>query len=83
MVGLGLLTQDFQEEKMAHITIKDLSENVELDRQAMQSIAGGSRWRGQGGAVGRMAVRGPRIVDFKTGAAGVASRQGTQNKTPR
>jgi hypothetical protein len=68
---------------MAHITIKDLSESVELDRQAMQSIAGGSRWRGQGGGVGRPTARGPLIVDFKTGAAGVALRQGTQSKTPR
>jgi hypothetical protein len=80
MAGLGLLTLDFQEEQMAHITIKDLSENVELDRQAMQSIAGGSRWRGQGGVVGRTPVRGQRIVDFKPGAA---PRQGTQNKAPK
>jgi hypothetical protein len=83
MVGLGLLTQDFQEVKMAHITIKDLSENVELDRQAMQSIAGGSRWLGQGGAVGRAPARSQGIVDFKTGVAGAAPRQGTQNKTPK
>jgi hypothetical protein len=82
MAGLGLLTLDFQEEKMAHITIKDLSENVELDRQAMQSIAGGSRWRGQGVGVGRVPARGPRIVDFKTGVAGAAARKGTQSKTP-
>jgi hypothetical protein len=30
---------------MAVIVIKDLSENVELDRQAMLAIAGGSRFR--------------------------------------
>jgi RecB family exonuclease len=83
MAGLGLLTLDLQEEKMAHITIKDLSENVELDRQAMQSIAGGSRWRGQAGAIGRTPARGQRIVDFKTGAAGAAARQGTQNKAAK
>lgn len=28
---------------MAYILIKDLSENVELDRQAMATIAGGAR----------------------------------------
>jgi hypothetical protein len=80
MVGLGLLTLDFQEVKMAHITIKDLSENVELDRQAMQSIAGGSRWRGQGGAVGRAPARSQGIVDFKTGVASAAPRPAVPNK---
>lgn len=68
---------------MAHITIKDLSENVDLDRQAMQSIAGGSRWRGQAGNVGRVPARGERIVDFKTGVAGTPSRQGTQRKAAK
>jgi hypothetical protein len=80
MVGLGLLTLDFQEVKMAHITIKDLSENVELDRQAMKSIAGGSRWRGQGGAVGRAPARSQGIVDFKTGVAGAAPRASAPHK---
>jgi hypothetical protein len=65
---------------MAHITIKDLSDNVELDRKAMQSIAGGSRWRGQGGAVGRPSAAGQRIVDFKTGAA---PRPGTPGKATK
>lgn len=31
---------------MATIVIKDLPENMELDRQAMQAISGGSRMRG-------------------------------------
>ena len=30
---------------MAIIVIKDLSENIDLDRQAMLAIAGGSRFR--------------------------------------
>jgi hypothetical protein len=33
---------------MATIVIKDLSENIELDRQAMQAIAGGARLRAAG-----------------------------------
>lgn len=72
MAGLGLLTLDFQEEEMAKIIVRDLSENLELDRKAMQSIAGGSRVRAQGkaGAV----AGGPRIVDFKTGVAQAPSR---------
>lgn len=32
---------------MAIIVIKDLPENMELDRQAMQAITGGTRMRGQ------------------------------------
>jgi hypothetical protein len=59
---------------MATITIKDLSENLDLDRKAMQSIIGGSRL---GSQVRRAGIRAadaapagsPRIVDFKTGVA--------------
>lgn len=53
---------------MGKIVIKDLSENVELDRKAMQAIAGGSRFRAQAGAVATaQQARGNRIVDFRTG----------------
>ena len=48
---------------MANIVIKDLSENIDLDRKAMQSIAGGARLRLRA----RAQARAPRIVDFKTG----------------
>jgi hypothetical protein len=65
MAGLGLLT--FQEEEMGKIVIKDLSENVDLDRKAMRAISGGARLRAQGGAVSAKQVREPRIVDFRTG----------------
>jgi hypothetical protein len=54
---------------MATITIKDLSENLDLDRKAMQSIMGGSRL-GAGSQVrrsGAVPVHSPKIVDFKTG----------------
>lgn len=41
---------------MATIVIKDLPENMDLDRQAMQAITGGSRLRGSPAA----SVRAPR-----------------------
>jgi hypothetical protein len=54
---------------MATIVIKDLSENTELDRQAMLAIAGGSRLR-----VGGRFVRPPpqkvRLFDPVRSAAG-------------
>ena len=61
---------------MATISIKDLSENLDLDRKAMQAILGGSRL-GSGAPVRRAGIRAsgvapatpPRIVDFKTGIA--------------
>jgi hypothetical protein len=58
---------------MASITIKDLPENLDLDRKAMQSIMGGSRLGSSPGYRMRRAgagpVHSPRIVDFKTGVA--------------
>jgi hypothetical protein len=51
---------------MASISIKDLSENVDLDRKAMQAIAGGSRLRSR--LVSRSPASSPKIVDFRTGA---------------
>jgi len=63
---------------MTTITIRDLSENLDLDRKAMQSITGGSRLGAGSGsrmrsagirASGAVPVRSPNIVDFKTGAA--------------
>lgn len=56
---------------MGTLTIKDLPENVELDRKAMQAVAGGSRWRGTAGSASASAAK-PRaqgLVDFKTGVA--------------
>jgi hypothetical protein len=58
---------------MAVIVITDLSENMDLDRKAMQAIAGGARWRSQGGAGGSPGVRGQRIVDFHTRVRGGAA----------
>jgi hypothetical protein len=57
---------------MASISIKDLSENVDLDRKAMRAITGGSRLRSpqlsRTPAAGAVPAATPRIVDFRTGA---------------
>jgi hypothetical protein len=54
---------------MATITVKDLSENLELDRKAMQAIAGGSRLSPSAGAFGKRPMQEQRLVDFRTGVA--------------
>lgn len=57
---------------MATITIKDLSDNTELDRKAMQAISGGARLRASAGAPRPGGVQpsgSQRIVDFRTGIA--------------
>lgn len=54
---------------MAHIVIKDLSDNLELDRKAMQAISGGARRRSQVRAAGVAPASSPGIVDFRTRAA--------------
>jgi hypothetical protein len=53
---------------MAIIVINDLSENTELDRQAMLAIAGGSRFR-TGGRVVRPAPQRVRLFDPVRSAA--------------
>jgi hypothetical protein len=52
---------------MATITIKDLSDNVDLDRKAMRDISGGARYRTAAAGPGAASTRGARIVDFRTG----------------
>lgn len=46
---------------MATIVIKDLPENIDLDRQAMQAITGGARMRGRPLAFARS---GPRSLEI-------------------
>jgi len=48
---------------MATIVIRDLSENTELDRQAMLAIAGGSRLRAGGGRFVRPVQSQGRLFD--------------------
>lgn len=55
-----------QENDMATITIKDLSDNTDLDRKAMQAISGGSRARTHAGVL--RPAQPQRIVDFRTKA---------------
>lgn len=52
------------------ILIKDLPDSIELDRQAMTAIAGGSRIRGRQTTLGRTVVRPDRIVNYPAGFAG-------------
>ncbi|BAL24497.1 hypothetical protein [Azoarcus sp. KH32C] len=47
---------------MATIVIKDLPENMDLDRQAMQAITGGARLRGRPGVTVRALPRDLRIA---------------------
>jgi hypothetical protein len=54
---------------MGTIVIKDLSDNLDLDRKAMQAIMGGSRLRSRVRAAGAVPASSPRIVDFRTGVA--------------
>lgn len=62
---------------MATIVIKDLSENTELDRQAMLAIAGGSRLRAAGRFV-RTAPPRVRLFD----PARIGSARPDANKAP-
>jgi hypothetical protein len=62
---------------MATIVIKDLSENTELDRQAMLAIAGGARFRaGAAGTAGvsRAEVRRMRLFDLAPGSGARQAR---------
>lgn len=54
---------------MATIVIKDLTESIDLDRQAMTSIIGGARTRGRYMPT-RTAVGINRIVNYPRGFAG-------------
>ena len=54
---------------MGIIVIKDLQENLELDRQAMLAISGGSRFRTGSAGVRRDVLRGHGLVNFAQKAA--------------
>lgn len=49
---------------MATIVIRDLQESTELDRQAMQAIAGGARFRAPGAGGLRQAPRKTRLFEL-------------------
>lgn len=54
---------------MATISIKDLSESTELDRQARRAISGGARFRGPGAAAGQPAQQRVRLFNLAAGKA--------------
>ncbi len=49
---------------MVTIAIKDLPESIDLDRQAMLAIAGGTRFGGRWNFLGRTVLRNERIIDY-------------------
>jgi hypothetical protein len=59
-----------KEHIMASIVIKDLLENVELDRKAMVAVVGGARRSGGRSPVGVNLFRTNRIVSYPTGFVG-------------
>ena len=52
---------------MATIVIKDLTENFELDRQAMQAIAGGARLRASAPVIDRPSGQHTRLFNLSPG----------------
>lgn len=69
---------------MATIIIKDLSDNLELDRKAMQAILGGARLGSRSGSALRARPGAQGIVNFGTGVAprsqGPAASEGLKLK---
>lgn len=68
---------------MSTIVVKDLQENVDLDRQAMLAIAGGSRFGGRPSFLGHATIRAARVVNLPPGFAvkgegGTDKRQGPE-----
>jgi hypothetical protein len=64
------LSLNSKEHIMANIVIKDLPENVELDREAMLAVVGGSRRSGSRNPVGSTIFRTNRIVTYPAGFVG-------------
>lgn len=54
---------------MSKITIKDLADSIELDREAMSTITGGARTRGRQSSFDPAIFRNARIVDYPPGVA--------------
>jgi hypothetical protein len=52
---------------MAIISIKDLTESVELDRRAMAAISGGARSGGRQPLLAQRTVGSTRIVEYPAG----------------
>ena len=52
---------------MATIVVKDLPENIDLDREAMTSITGGARMRASKTIFTHLPLQGSRIVTYPPG----------------
>ncbi|HEY1996586.1 hypothetical protein [Paraburkholderia sp.] len=55
---------------MATLSIKDLPDSVELDRQAMAAIIGGARIGARFSVVAQPVVKQVRVVDYPPGFPG-------------
>lgn len=54
---------------MSKIVIKDLTESIELDREAMSAITGGARTRGNRSSFDPAIFRSTKIVNYPPGFA--------------
>jgi hypothetical protein len=74
-----------EEQAMANIVIKDLSDSIDLDREAMLAISGGSRNGGRPAISAQTLFRHNRIVNYPAGFGSNpmadAYRQAARNKT--
>ncbi|HZZ06687.1 hypothetical protein [Paraburkholderia sp.] len=52
---------------MAKLVIKDLTDSVELDREAMAAIVGGARIGARASAAVQVVPRSARVVDYPPG----------------
>lgn len=52
---------------MSTIAIKDLTESIDLDREAMNTITGGARTRGSQTFPAHTIFRSTRIIDYPAG----------------
>ncbi|MFM0501330.1 hypothetical protein [Paraburkholderia caffeinilytica] len=52
---------------MAKLVIKDLTDSVELDRQAMAAIVGGARIGARASVAVQLVPRSARVVDYPPG----------------
>ncbi|MGO4303888.1 MULTISPECIES: hypothetical protein [unclassified Cupriavidus] len=71
---------------MAVIVIKDLSENVDLDREAMTAITGGARTSGSQHGFARRRAQLARLIQYPGGIPGepqVAGQERVSGKLPR
>ena len=65
---------------MSTITLKDLSENVDLDRKAMRDIVGGARRGGYSAAIQVTPSPEFRLVNYPAGICAIPQRSGKQRK---